>query len=88
MAQFTIYGYVFDHLATARPLGNPVRCYAVTTEEGYWIHVPELGENVWKTATSIYPTDDLANIQIVHESDLPEGAELCGGTTKPDHELA
>jgi hypothetical protein len=87
MAQFTIFGYTFDHLERATPLGNPVRGYAVKTEEGYWIRVPSFEENVWKTSTALYPTDDLANVQIVHESELPEGAELCGGNTEPEPEV-
>ena len=57
--------------------------YRVYTEEGYWLHKPSFGENIWKTATLVYPNEDLTLIQIVAEADLPEGAELCGDVTNP-----
>ena len=78
-----IYGHTFEHLTITRELGNPVRGYAVRTEEGYWIHKAEFGENVFKRSTAIYEDNDLDAIIIVHESELPEGAELLGGVTPP-----
>ena len=78
---------VFDlpHIQEPVPVGTS-GIYRIYTEEGYWMHRPSFGENVWKTATIVYPSDDLTQIQIVAEADLPEGAELCG-TTTPDTEV-
>ena len=85
MATYEIYGYTFDHLASVRPMGDPVRCYGVTTEDGYYIHKPTFGELEYKTATFLYATDDLANVEIVAEADLPEDAIINGVT--PDTEV-
>lgn len=70
--------YDLPHM-TVRAVGDPVRLYRVTMEDGYWIHKPSFGENVWKTATSIYPDEDLTVIEIRATADLPEDAELLGG---------
>lgn len=70
--------YDLPHIAEVREMGT-TGDYRVTTEEGYWIRKPTFTENVWKTVTFIYPTDDLTAIQIVATEDLPEGAEMCGG---------
>ena len=65
------------HLATVTEIGTSGN-FKVKTEEGYWIRKPSFPENVWKTVTVLYPTDDLTAIQIVATADLPEGAEQCG----------
>lgn len=85
MATFNIFGYTFDHLATARPIGNPVARYVVTTEEGYYIRKPSFMDLEYKTSTMLYPTDDLANVEIVAAADLPEDAIINGVT--PDTEI-
>ena len=82
-----IFGRTFEHLSIIRTLGNPIRMYAVKTDEGYYIHTEELGENVYKTATSIYSTDNLDAIVIIPESELPEDAEILGDTSEPEHEV-
>ena len=72
----TIFGHTFEHLSIIRPIGDPIRLYMVRTDEGYWIHTPRmLGENVYKTATSIYSDDDFDNIVVIHESKLPTEEE-------------
>ena len=78
--------YDLPHIASVRYI-EVLGAYRVETEEGYWIRLPSFEENVWKTITSIYPDEDLTAIQIVHESELPEGAELCGGNTEPTPEV-
>lgn len=86
---YNIFGYDFEHLALARPMDtNPTTRYLVTTEEGYYIRKPSFGENVYKTSTIIYATDDVANIVIVAEADLPEGYEINGVDTQPEVEVA
>jgi hypothetical protein len=81
-----IFGYTFEHLTITREIGNPVRGYAVRTDEGYYIHKPSFGENVFKTSTAIYATDDLTAIIVIPASELPEGAEIMGGNTTPETE--
>ena len=79
-----IFGYTFEHIALAEPFGSVA--YRVTTESGYYIHTPKMEENMYKTVTFLYATDDLANVVIVPESELPEDAEICGGT-EPEREI-
>lgn len=82
-----IFGHNFEHIIVLREVGNPVYMYVVMTEDGYYINTPSLGANVFKTATSIYATDDLDSIIIIPESELPEGAEILGGITRPEPEI-
>lgn len=72
----TIFGYTFEHIADAHPVGDPVVLYRVTMEDGYYIHTSKMAENMYKTVTYLYATDDLSTVQIVAEADLPEGAEI------------
>lgn len=72
----TIFGYTFEHIASANPIGDPVIAYRVTTEEGYYIHTSKMAENMYKTVTFLYATDDLSTVEIVAAADLPEGAEI------------
>ena len=83
----TIFGHTFEHLSIIRTLGNPAYGYIVQTDDGYYIHTEELGENIYKTVTGIYSTDNLDAIVIIPESELPEGAEIWGDTNEPDHEI-
>lgn len=78
MAQFTIFGYTFDHLASATPMANGAT-YRVITEDGYYIRKPEFEELEYKTATFLYPSDDLSTVEIVAFEDLPEGYVINGG---------
>ena len=79
-----IFGYTFEHIADAHPVGNPVILYRVTTEEGYCIHTPKMDENMYKTTTFLYATDDLSAVEIIAVTDLPEGAEINNTETKPE----
>lgn len=73
---YEIFGYTFEHLEYATPFGDPVTSYRVKTESGYYIRKPSFAENVYKTVTFLYATDDLANVIITDT--LPEGAEIMG----------
>lgn len=86
MAQFTIYGHTYDHLASATPMLNGV-FYKVKTEEGYYIRKPIFEELEYKTVTTIYPDDNPADIEIVAFADLPEGYVINGDTGGNDHEV-
>ena len=43
--------------------------------------------NVWKGAVILPSTYDFSQVEIRAEADLPEGAEICGGTTEPKPEV-
>ena len=81
---FTIFGYTFEHLASADPIGNPVIAYRVTTEDGYFIHTNKMPENMYKTVTFLYATDDLSTVEIVAAADLPADAEINNVEDKPE----
>lgn len=81
-----LFGHIFEHISAYRAIGNPVYAYAVRTEDGYYIRTARLEENVYKTSTSIYATDDFDSIIIIPESELPEEAILMGGN-KPETEV-
>lgn len=84
--EVVLFGHTFEHIAEVKAVGNPVFVYVVRTEEGYYIRKPTFAENMYKTVTSIYSTDDLDAIIIIPASELPEGAEILGGETKPETE--
>ena len=85
MATFNIFGYTFDHLASARAMSGD--SYRVFTEDGYYIHKPTFEPLEYKTVTMLYADDDLANVEIVAEADLPTGAIINGDTTDPETEV-
>ena len=74
MAQFTIFGYTFDHLASARLMPDG-KSYRVNTEEGYFIRKPIFEELEYKTATFLYETEDLSAVEIVAFEELPIESE-------------
>lgn len=76
MATHNIFGYTFDHLDMVMEMSDGA--YFVTTENGFYIRKPTFEPLEYKTATVLYPDDDLANVVIVAEADLPEGAEING----------
>jgi hypothetical protein len=83
-ATVTIFGYTFEHIALAEPFGNPAYVYRVTTEDGYFIHTSKMPENMYKTVTFLYATDDLSTVEIVAAADLPADAEINNVEDKPE----
>ena len=60
--------------------------YRIISNEGWYINVNVDGnENLYKGAVILQSTFDFSLVTIVPESELPEDAEICGGTT-PDVE--
>lgn len=58
------------------------RMYRIISNEGWYIHLNdgiEGSENVYKTAVILQATYPFEQVEIVPESELPEGAEICGG---------
>ena len=72
---------------TVEPIGNPPVIYRVIAHDGWYIHLNdgiEGSENVYKGAVALTPTYNFEQVEIIPESELPEGAEICGGTTEPE----
>lgn len=84
----TIFGHTLEHIANATPFGNPVFAYRVTTEDGWCIRKATLDPLLYKTTTMLYETDDFSQVEIIPESELPEGAEILGGGNTPETENA
>lgn len=75
--------YDLQHV-TIEEVGNPVICYRINTEPGWYIHLPQHEELIYKTAVVLPTSYDFSTVQIVAEADLPEGADICGDTNN-DH---
>jgi hypothetical protein len=65
---------------TVEEMGNPVFAYRIRTVEGFVIKLPAYPENVYQTVAILYTDYDFSTVQIIAESDLPEGAEIYGNT--------
>lgn len=72
---------------TVEEMGTPVRYYRIRTVAGYVIKLPSYDENIYKTVAVLVPTYDFSTVQIIAETDLPEGAEILGGEDNNDHEV-
>ena len=81
----TVYEIPNIENCTVDPVANG-RMYRIISNEGWYINVNVEGnENLYKGAVILQSTFDFSLVTIVPESELPEGAEICGGTT-PDVE--
>lgn len=72
---------------TVEAMGDPVIAYRINAVDGYVIKLPTFPENVYKKATILVPTYDFSTVQVIAETDLPEGAEIYGNTDN-NHETA
>lgn len=63
---------------TVEAIGNPVIAYRINANEGYVIKLPSYPENVYKSAEILTPNYDFSTVQVIPETDLPEGAEIYG----------
>ena len=73
---------------TVEAIGNPAIGYRITANEGYYIHIDSMHEElVYKTVVGLRADFDFSTVQIVAEADLPEGAEILGGETEPETEV-
>ena len=79
-----IFGYTFEHIALAEPIGNPVFLYRVTMEEGWCIKPPQAVSEIYKTCTVLYADSDLSKTVIIPISELPEDAILTGSDDTPE----
>lgn len=86
----TIYEIPNIEHCTVTPVGNPPVIFRVTAHEGWYIHLNdgiEGSENLYKTAVALNATYPFEQVQILPESELPEGAEIWGGNTEPKPEI-
>ena len=86
----TVYEIPNIEHCTVQPIGNPVVMYRIVAHEGWYIHLNNGEEdtvNVWKGAVAMLANDDFSMVEIRAEADLPEGAEICGDTNEPEHEV-
>jgi hypothetical protein len=86
----TIYDVPNINHCTVEEIGNPAVMYRITADEGWYIHYNNGVEDtalVYRTVVAFNARLDFSIIEIVSESELPEGAEICGGNTEPDHEV-
>lgn len=75
---------------TIEEIGSPAFMYRITSNEGWYIHLndsDEVSANHYKTCVILRTDYDFSIVQILPESELPEGAEILGGNTEPDHEV-
>ena len=79
----TVYDIPNIEHCTVTVIGN---MYRIRANEGWYININVEGnENLYKGGVALLSTFDFSLVTIVPESELPEGAEICGGTT-PDVE--
>lgn len=72
---------------TVEEMGNPLIAYRIRTMPGYVLRLPTYDENIYKTVAILDPDYDFSTVQVIAETDLPEGAEIYGSTDN-DHEIA
>ena len=58
--------------------GGIVLGYTITANEGYYIHLPQHEELSYTTIVMLRAAYDFSTVQVVHESEVPEGAEIHG----------
>lgn len=81
----TIYEIPNIENCTVTPIGNPPVIYKVTANAGWYIHFNDGVEetaNHYKTVVGLNANYDFSLVEIVPESELPEGAEILGGNTE------
>lgn len=84
----TVYEIPNINNCTVTPVmsGETVLGYRIVSNEGWYIHVNngvEGNENLYKTAVLLTANYDFSLVEIVPESELPEGAEIFGTVTPP-----
>ena len=88
----TVYEIPNINNCTVTPItsGGTVLGYRIITNEGWYIHYNDGNEesaNHYKTAALLLATYNFSLVEIIPESELPEGAEILGGNTKPETEI-
>ena len=86
----TVYEIPNIEHCTVQEIGNPVAVYRINSHDGWYIHLNDGIEdtvNVWKCAVALSVRYDFSQVEIRAEADLPEGAEIYGDVTEPDHEI-
>lgn len=85
----TIYEIPNIEHCTVEPIGNPPVIYRVIAHEGWYIHLNDGIEdtaNIYKSAVALNATYPFEQVEIIPESELPEDAEILGGSTELETE--
>ena len=67
--------------------GSVVLGYTITANNGYYIHLPQHDELSYTTIVILRAAYDFSTVEVVHESELPEGAEINGSDNNNHHEV-
>ena len=70
--------YDLSHV-TIEAIGDPAVGYRITSDEGWYIHLPEHEGPIYKKVVALRSDYDFSTVEIVAEADLPADAEICGG---------
>lgn len=83
----TVYEIPNINHCTVEGIGNPAFMYRIIAHEGWYIHLnDESTENIYKGAVALRTDFDFTKVEIIPESELPEGAEILGDVTEPETE--
>ena len=85
----TVYDVPNIEHCTVTPMANGAM-NKIVANEGWYIHLNDEREdtaNIWKGAVILSANYDYSQVEIRAAADLPEGAEICGGTTEPETEV-
>lgn len=61
--------------------------YRIVANDGWYIHIiygDEAVDNIYKGAVILQSTFDFSTVEIIPESELPEGAEILGGNNNAE----
>lgn len=79
----TVYEIPNIEHCTVEEIGEPVVAYRIRSNDGWYIHLPQHDELVYKTVVALRYDYDFSTVQIVTEADLPEGSEIWSNVDKP-----
>ena len=80
--KMTVYEIPNIEHCTIQEIGNPAVMYRIITNDGWYIHLTQSEELMYKTAVALRYDYDFSTVQIVAEADLPEGAEIYANVDK------
>lgn len=82
----TVYEIPNIEHCTVEEIENPVIMYRICSNEGWYIHLTQSEELMFKTAVALRYDYDFSTVQIVEEADLPPDAEIYAEVGKPETE--
>lgn len=82
----TVYEIPNIEHCTVEEIGNPVIMYRICSNDGWYIHLAQAEDLIYKGAVALRYDFDFSTVQIVAEADLPPDAEICAKVGKPETE--